>query len=566
MKKNLLLGALPIIAHALGRQRGIQVRIGGSRAFTDFQTITIPALPPDDQQAAILANGYIDHESGHIRHTDPACLKPPGWVGVLLNLFEDIRVEQALSRAYPGSRHNLAALVAALEADSPSLPAPEAPLPEQLMVGLWALLRTRVLGQTALAATAAVMEARLASRLSDAVWNPLRALAFEVQSALSTQDALALAEAVVQLLAQAVSAAADNAPAPEEDHPDTTAATGDQDAPTASGLDGTDEAGVQARVAPGVETSSNGVDDYPPASATITLTARQHHALTTLLATAPSVPAADVGARAAALLHTQAASTDAHRVTMASYESPPPHPAAHALPRDVRAATAALRRRLAYVVQARCQATTVVGRRGRRLAGAALYRLTVGDPRLFCRRIDGETLDTAISVLLDRSGSMVSEMMIASRAVLALALALDELAGVACQVAAFPGEHEGLMPLKEINERARRVAGRFELKANGTTPLAAALWRVAFDLTLRPVARRCVVVITDGQPDDSVATRDIIARCRQSGIEVVGLGIGLSLSQLQAVFGAAEAQSIDHIQDVAPALFDLLAQRLAVAA
>lgn len=81
------------------------------------------------------------------------------------------------------------------------------------MVGLWALLRTRVLGQTALAATAAVMEARLASRLSDAVWNPLRALAFEVQSALSTQDALALAEAVVQLLAQAVSAAADNAPA-----------------------------------------------------------------------------------------------------------------------------------------------------------------------------------------------------------------------------------------------------------------------------------------------------------------------------------------------------------------
>ncbi|MBK8185608.1 MAG: hypothetical protein IPK63_23035 [Candidatus Competibacteraceae bacterium] len=75
-----------------------------------------------------------------------------------------------------------------------------------------------------------------------------------------------------------------------------------------------------------------------------------------------------------------------------------------------------------------------------------------------------------------------------------------------------------------------------------------------------------MVVITDGQPDDSVAARDIIARCRQSGIEVVGLGIGLSLSQLQAVFGAAEAQAINHIHDVAPALFDLLAQRLTVAA
>ncbi len=537
MKKSPLLGALPIIAQALGRQRGIQVVIGGSRAFTDFQTITIPALPPDDRQTAILANGYIDHESAHIRYTDPACPKPSGLVGVLLNVFEDIRVERALSQAYPGSRHNLAALIAALEAEKPVAPDPSADVIEQVVMGLLALLRTQVLDQTALAATAAIMEARLASRLSDTVWNPVRALAFEVQSARSTQDALALAEAVVRLLTQAASGAAANAPVPAEGDPDT-ADENPQDAPHAV----SNEAGA----AP--------------------LTVSQVQALTALMATTASVPAADVGACAAAALNTQAALTEAYAVTMANYESPPPCPAAHALLHEVRAATGVLRRRLAHVVQARCQATTVLGRRGRRLAGAALYRLTVGDPRLFCRQIDGEALDTAISVLLDRSGSMVSEMMIASRAVLALALALDELAGVACHVAAFPGEREGLMPLKEINERARHVAGRFELKASGATPLAAALWRVAFDLTLRPVARRCVVVITDGQPDDSVAARDIIARCRQSGIEVVGLGIGLSLSQLQAVFGAAEAQAINHIHDVAPALFDLLAQRLTVAA
>lgn len=534
MKKSPLLGALPIIAQALGRQRGIQVVIGGSRAFTDFQTITIPALPPDDRQAAILANGYIDHESAHVRHTDPACPKPSGLVGVLLNVFEDIRVERALSQAYPGSRHNLAALIAALEAEKPVAPDPSADLIEQVVMGLLALLRTQLLGQTALAATAAIMEARLASCLSEGVWNSVRALAFEVQSARSTQDALGLAEAVVQLLTQAAA----NAPAPEDGE-------GDPDTADANPQDAPHAVGNEAGAAP--------------------LTPGQVEALTALVATTVSVPAADVGARAAAALNTQAALTEAYAVTMANYELPPPHRVAQGMLYEVRAATAALRRRLAHVVQARCQATTVLGRRGRRLDGAALYRLTVGDPRVFCHRIEGEALDTAISVLLDRSGSMDVLLGLASQAVLALALALDEMPGVTCQVAAFPGEREGLLPLKGINERTARVAGRFGLTASGSTPLAAALWRVAFDLTSQRVARRCVIVITDGQPDDPAATRDIIARCRQSGIEVVGLGVGLSLSQTQAVFGVADARAIAAIRELAPALFGLLAQRLTVA-
>ena len=70
MKKNPLLGALPILAKMLGRRLGVQVVIGADAAHTDGQTIYLPALPADDAALAILANGYIDHEAAHLRYTD----------------------------------------------------------------------------------------------------------------------------------------------------------------------------------------------------------------------------------------------------------------------------------------------------------------------------------------------------------------------------------------------------------------------------------------------------------------------------------------------------------------
>ena len=68
MKKNPLLGALPIIATLLGQKLGVKVVIGGRQAATDGQVIVLPSLPADgDPSLAVLANGYIDHEAAHIR-------------------------------------------------------------------------------------------------------------------------------------------------------------------------------------------------------------------------------------------------------------------------------------------------------------------------------------------------------------------------------------------------------------------------------------------------------------------------------------------------------------------
>ncbi|PJI37334.1 MAG: VWA domain-containing protein, partial [Rhizobium sp.] len=94
------------------------------------------------------------------------------------------------------------------------------------------------------------------------------------------------------------------------------------------------------------------------------------------------------------------------------------------------------------------------------------------------------------------------------------------------------------------------------------TPLANALWRTGHELLQRPEPRRLVVVATDGEPDDLSGVDNILVRCRASGIEIVGLGIGQSLDHVQAVFGVRHAVSIATIEALAPALFAVLERQL----
>lgn len=561
--KSSLVGALPLIAQMLGRKRGLRVVIEGQRAFTDFQTITIPALPPDDVLAGVYAHGFIDHESGHLRYTDPAILKPAGLLGLLLNLLEDIRIEQALGRAYPGSRQNLAALMTALEAQQSVVPAADAPPVQQLVMGLLALLRWRVLGQSALQSAAALLEARLMALLSEPLWRTVWTLAFAVRTAESTAEVLALAQAMVQALTDAL-AAPQHALPPGLGHeapvsgpdamPATDAGAGSDTAPasnTGAGRDGHADTGPDALSRADI-----------PASATAEGISADRAVLQALLETTENVSAADIGARVAALLEAKAAQTDGLGVTVAGVDPPRPPRPNPALCRAARVATRALSRRLATLLEAHTHGSTARSRRGRRLDHAHLDRLTVGDPRLFQQHVRGETVDTAVGLLLDRSGSMQTDLVLASQAVLALALALDGIAGVRCQTLAFPGQGDSVILLKDWAERAQAVAGRFALSAHGGTPLAPALWRLAFEMTQRPAARRLVIVITDGEPDHCASVLDILTRCRASGIAVLGIGVGLTLEAVQRVFGPAHAIAIQQVEALAPRLFGLLEQHL----
>ncbi len=106
--RNPLLGALPLLAQALGDQYGVQVDIGGHGAWTDGDTIHLPALPlEDDGKLWVLANGYLDHEASHVRHTDFTVARGATPLHqTISNILEDIRVDARLGERYPGCLSN----------------------------------------------------------------------------------------------------------------------------------------------------------------------------------------------------------------------------------------------------------------------------------------------------------------------------------------------------------------------------------------------------------------------------------------------------------------------------
>lgn len=106
-----------------GRYRKAQVTFHGDQAYTDGEQIVVPTLPfdRDMSQAEInAARGYLDHEAGHIRHTDfetfldfaKRATSDQNLQGLkeLHNCFEDIWLERRVQQDYPGSTRNLSSM------------------------------------------------------------------------------------------------------------------------------------------------------------------------------------------------------------------------------------------------------------------------------------------------------------------------------------------------------------------------------------------------------------------------------------------------------------------------
>lgn len=110
-----IIKSLPLLASILGRKYGVQVRIGGDKAFTNGNIIQLPSLPLDcDDTFLNLVRGLIDHESAHIRDTDFDALRAANLIPLekfIGNTIEDWRVENVLSAVYPGCRENFQWLI-----------------------------------------------------------------------------------------------------------------------------------------------------------------------------------------------------------------------------------------------------------------------------------------------------------------------------------------------------------------------------------------------------------------------------------------------------------------------
>jgi cobaltochelatase CobT len=200
-----------------------------------------------------------------------------------------------------------------------------------------------------------------------------------------------------------------------------------------------------------------------------------------------------------------------------------------------------IRASLQGLVQSSRRDRPVHKRSGNRIDGRKLSRLSTGDSRVFERRSHKEAPNTAIDLLVDGSTSMgdnapgcaVSLMNLAIESAIALALALEGISGVNPAVTRFPHSKTGnVVPLLKHGEKVRINAPKFSPVTSGTTPLHEALWYAALSVMSTREERKVIMVLTDGQPDDTEAAKAIIKRIEATGIELFGIGICFDTSHL----------------------------------
>ena len=118
---NAVINSASAVARAMSK-KGIKVSVQGSKAYTDGKRIVIPDLGPKlGKEMQVVLTGYLDHEIGHCNLTDFT------YVGFqrelpLFGLLEDIREENLLGIEYPGAKKNLTALNNHIIKDHPQSP------------------------------------------------------------------------------------------------------------------------------------------------------------------------------------------------------------------------------------------------------------------------------------------------------------------------------------------------------------------------------------------------------------------------------------------------------------
>ena len=527
-----VLNCLPLLASILGDRYGVQVRIGGKEACTNGKVIHLPSLPMDcEPELLALANGFTDHEAAHIRHTNFDVLNAANLDPVTFNLFnclEDWRVEKKLSGIFPGCRRNLNWLIRRFFVeqaqpravdDSPALAVLDYVL---LTVRAWDVDEVTPTRQNA----ANIMEQHF-PELREA----LDAILVKVY--IHCPDTAATVEYARQI-AQCIR---------QWEPPQPTA--------TSKRTDTCDKRGMRQATG-AVNNSASQIDQQlGPVQPSSVLSSLPLKAL--FHAEAQDLPQ-NIGEIMASELTNCSAESTCDSLTVAVEGTRQTGPLLAEQKLQALQASIALRMRLQGFLQAQTQKRCSIGRSGT-LHTSSLYRLQVGNARVFQKESEQQGINTAVHILLDASGSMAgAPINLANRACFAVATALSHIRGVNPAVTAFPAVSvtNSVFP---IIRHGQPLPDRFDIRASGGTPLAGAMWWVLQTMLPLKEQRKMILVITDGMPDNSLAANNVIGVAQKLDFEVYGLGIrDEHITHLLP----HTSRVVNDLPDLVPVLFTML--------
>jgi cobalamin biosynthesis protein CobT len=568
MKDRTLNRAFPIVAAAIGQRFGIKVRVGGDQAYTTGDAIQLPGYDGDDPDYKDYAWGLLAHEAFHIRHSDFSIDYGRSVIRRrLCGAIEDVRIEHEGAREFPGTRLTIRRTIEKMIAQGKFKAHTEQDHPGDILHGyVLKSLRARVLGQAALTPLVTESEKALKARFPKGAVIRLKGLLSEVPEGLTCErDCLSLADQILEMIedevrkekeAESISPA-NQSDMDRDDGADPEASdcsAGEANCRPESGQDETADANPedgqagqnpdQANPASGGAGSEQpNLDDDGLRPAGIDTSALDA-LLQQILGTEEEDLEQDVFEVVKEAL--RIADAQVAPVCLPGGDDPRRNVALGlALHRKVLGESGKIRAALQGVVQSHRRNRPIRKRCGQRIDSGQLHRLPAGETRVFPRQTHKVNPNTAIHLIIDRSDSMGyqahdtagramgTRMPLALDASMALALALEGIPGVNPAITAFPGEDErSVYAVLRHGEKLRPNVGAFALTPGGSTPMTEAIWYAAASLCRCREPRRVVMVLTDGQPDDRLSTLDILARCQRSGIEAVGIGLGIDISHL----------------------------------
>ena len=537
------------MASMLGNRLGVNVNIGNTQnACTDGKTIYLPPLPADaDERLYCLVNGFIDHESAHIRFTDFQVLDKANMSPLekhIWNSIEDWRIEHELVKRYPGCREHFEWLIRYVFKAESKEKAEDNPPAFSILNYILLTLRSWDVPElkTECEEEALVIENHWPG-LQGKLDNILNQLPGNCHS---TGDSIEYARNIVNLLEKE---AATETQSPEK-IAGTTAQEESQGEDRSILHDKTEEPDSSPSIEERERERQGGI---APAQKERELSVSAEKLHTLFRAKEGELPVSFDEQLASEFKAVQTEMQNSG-VRMAVEGKLEVHPLPEQLRQESMAASRALRTRLQALMQARTLRRTVPGRYGR-LDGRLLHRLSVRNPEIFLRREEVPGVNTAVHILLDISGSMRGRMKLASSACYAVTSALSGIPGINVGVTVFPALTPDNVPgVYPLVRHGQRVGADFDVPASGTTPLAEALWWIAGAMLSLSETRKILLIITDGFPDNAQKALDALHMLQKLGTEVIGIAVqSPELARLLPI-----QANIDSMNDLAGAMFNIL--------
>lgn len=565
---------LPLVAKALGEKYDIQVQISGDQAYTNGRIINLPSLP-DSKEASLLARGYIDHESAHIRFTDFSVKSSTSMLKCMTNILEDIRIEKMMGAKYPGCRSNLKDLAEHLKQQGSFTPSLQDP-PQTLLA--WLCARGRLtLNQDfsdILAMTSSTVNGFLGTG-----YKKLLDLTERIPNLVSTRDSQSMAEEILRLIRDEKQQQEQERKR-QEDQKTKTTCSSDESKPDGSSNDQEEDNQPSGTGQQSGEPKQDSDDSSPDGDSTGTAACNDSQSQAAANPSS-SVPESGSGGQLdgnpealqemldcdpggfgdVGEILKQELITEGEAVGNRGGILLPLEASLRTFPIDIyeiRRHTALLRARLSGLIQASRLRRRHARRTGSKIDNRVVHRLALHDTRLFLHQEEKTEVNTAIMILVDRSGSMQHQKIeVASKTAYVVAEALDSIPGCFAAVAAFPvGNSDGVAPLVRFGERP--CSSKFGMSAGGGTPLAQALYWAGVELLKREEPRKILLSVTDGEPDDLRTTKSAIRWLLDQGIESMGLGIcEESVRTIFPTYGV-----VYSVEELPPALFGMLQEKL----